>query len=101
MRVTHTPSTLFLKHSILNFHKCTPYVLLLHFTHLLYQPKVEIPVVYPNFIPNSIPILSQFTKIVNLFGPIKVIDPLVHPPLVFISFKRFTIVGELLGLRNV
>ena len=74
MLVTHTSSTLFLKHSILNFHKCTPYVLLLHFTHLL----------YPNFIPNGIPILSQFTKIVNLFGPVKVIDPLVHPPCFYI-----------------
>lgn len=33
-------------------------------------------------------ILSQFTKIVNLFGPVKVIDPVVHPSC-FISFKRF------------
>lgn len=86
MYLAYTPSTLFLKHSILNFHKCTPYVSLLHFTHLVYQPKVEIPVVYPNFIPNDIPMVSQFTKIVNLFWASKSDRPCGAPPSCFISF---------------
>ena len=87
MLVTHTPSTLFLKHSILNFHKCTPLCFAITFYSFVVSKF------YTKWYPYGITVYQNCQP----FWTSKSDRPFGAPPLVFISFKGFTIVGELWG----
>lgn len=74
MYLVYTPSTLFLKHSILNFHKCTPLCFATTFCSFI------ISKFYTKWYPYTITVYQNCQP----FWPVKVIDPLVHPLLFYL-----------------
>lgn len=91
MYLVYTPSTLFLKHSILNFHKCIPP---LCFATIFYS--FVISKFYTKWYTYTITIYQNCQP----FWTSKSDRPFGAPPLVLSLLKGLTF-GELLGLRNV